>query len=89
MRSYFVALLGCGAGLLGAFVAYTCLGAATNVFHMQLNWWVRIYNALALVVPLAGIWAGVRARQSYLWRQRGKTLALGQGVRGTSGEESS
>jgi hypothetical protein len=82
-RSYLVALLAGMAGAAGGFAAYLFLGMATGVVAMcgwAPEWWAHAYFFLAVVVPAVGVWAGVAARRSYLWR-RGELSDLGSLVR--------
>ena len=82
-RSYFVALLAGGAGLLGGLVAYLLLGVATGVVAIcsgwAPSWWQKAYLLLAIALPALEIWAGAIARRSYLWRS-GEISDLGQRV---------
>lgn len=83
-RSYLVALLAGGAGLLGGVMAYLFLGVATGVVAMcsgwAPSWWQKAYFLLALTLPALATWAGAVARRSYLWR-RGEISDLGQRIR--------
>ena len=91
-RSYLVALFAGAAGLLGALVAYLCLGAATGVINMcsgwAPRWWTNIYFCLAALIhfclaaliPAAGVWAAARSRRAYLWR-RGEVSESGHRIR--------
>ena len=83
-RSYLVALFAGAAGLLGAFVAYLCLGAATGVINMcsgwAPRWWMNIYFCMAALIPAVGVWAAARSRRAYLWR-RGEVSESGHRIR--------
>ena len=73
-RAFAVAAV-CGlAGFLGAFVAWYLLGFVTGVIAMCAwapEWWVPIYFALAIAVPVVAVWIAIRARRSYLQRHEG------------------
>ena len=73
-RSIGMAVMGGLAGLLGSYIAYLLLGFFTGVVAMcswAPEWWIHAYFALAVIVPVCGIWLAVKARRSYLQRHEG------------------
>ena len=68
-RSWLIALVGAIAGLVGAYLAYILLGFFTGVVAMcswAPTWWVHVYFALSVLVPIGAAWVAIRWRRAYL-----------------------